>query len=232
MKKNTSDKKIIVLASISALLFIMVGAFLLVRNIDYKSNGIKTYAVITRIETDYSPTDESTNHYVYVRFEAEGKIVEGELGAYTSSMREGQTVPVRYIPGNPENFVYGKAMFLPCVLCFIAGGVLIAFLIIPIKTAIKKSKLEKLKASGQKTETTIDESTVKSNTRILGKTPVTIVCSDENGETFTAKFYTGSPENFRPGVKVNFYRDGDKYIADTDDVSPAENSGNFFVNEE
>ena len=36
----------------------------------------------------------------------------------------------------------------------------------------------------------------------------------------------------RPGVKVNFYRDGDKYIADTDDVSPAENSGNFFVNEE
>ena len=89
MKKNTSDKKIIVLASISALLFIMIGAFLLVRNIDYKSNGIKTYAVITRIETDYSPTDESTNHYVYVRFEAEGKIVEGELGAYTSSMREG-----------------------------------------------------------------------------------------------------------------------------------------------
>ena len=116
MKKNTSDKKIIVLASISALLFIMIGAFLLVRNIDYKSNGIKTYAVITRIETDYSPTDETTNHYVYVRFEAEGKIVEGELGAYTSSMREGQTVPIRYMPGNPENFVYGKAMFLPCVL--------------------------------------------------------------------------------------------------------------------
>ena len=52
MKKNTSDKKFIVLASISALLFIMVGAFLLVRNIDYKSNGIKTYAVITRIQTD------------------------------------------------------------------------------------------------------------------------------------------------------------------------------------
>lgn len=232
MNKNTSDKKIIVLASISALLFIMVGAFLLVRNIDYKSNGVKTYAVITKIETIHSRTDESTNHYVYVRFEAEGKIIEGKLDVYTSSMREGQTVPVRYMPDNPKNFVYGKAMFLPSVLFFIAGAVLIVFLIIAIKNVIKESKLGKLKSTGQKTETTIDESTVKSNTRILGKTPVTIVCSDENGETFTAKFYTGSPENFRPGVKVNFYRDGDKYIADTDDVSPAENSGNFFVNEE
>ncbi len=232
MKKNKSDKKFIVLASITALVFIAVGIFLLVRNIDYKTNGIKTYAVITRIETDYSPTDETTNHYVYVRFEAEGKIIEGELGAYTSSMREGQTVPVRYMPNNPENFVYGKAMFLPSVLCFIAGGVLIAFLIIPIKTAVTKSKLEKLKTIGRKTEATIDESTIKSNTRILGKTPVTIVCSDENGQTFTAKFYTDAPENFRAGAKVTFYRDGEKYIADTDNVKPAANGDNFFVNEE
>ena len=232
MKKSKSDKKLIVLASISALVFIAVGIFLLVRNIDYKSNGVKTYAVITKIETDYSPTDESTNHYVYVRFEAEGKIIEGKLDVYTSSMREGQTVPVRYMPDNPENFIYGKAMFLPSVLFFIAGGVLIAFLIIPIKNIIKKSKLEKLKSTGQKTETTIDESTIKSNTRILGKTPVRIVCSDENGQTFTAKFYTNAPEKFRAGTKVTFYCDGEKYIADTDDVTPAEDGSNFFVNEE
>ena len=232
MTKNKSDKKYIVLASISALVVIAVGIFLLVRNIDYKSNGVKTYAVITKIETIHSRTDESTNHYVYVRFEAEGKIIEGKLDVYTSSMREGQTVPVRYMPDNPKNFVYGKAMFLPSVLFFIAGAVLIVFLIIAIKNVIKESKLGKLKSTGQKTETTIDESTIKSNTRILGKTPVRIVCSDENGQTFTAKFYTDVPENFRAGAKVTFYRDGKRYIADTDDVKPAANGDNFFENEE
>ena len=81
MKANAikSNKKIIPLLCISSLIFIVFASFLLASGVNYKNKGIKTYAVITRIETERRAANEDVTHYVYVKFEAEGRIIEGRL---------------------------------------------------------------------------------------------------------------------------------------------------------
>ena len=194
-------------------------SFLLARGINYKSNGIKTYAVITKIEVNRNTADEDVTHDVYVKFEAEGKVIEGRLGTYVAGMNEGQTVPIRYMPDNPQNFTYAKGMFLIPVILYIVSAVMLLFIIPPIKELRKNSKLEKLKTTGQKIIATIDEVTAKNNVRIFEKTPVTVVCSDENDITYRSKFLSPEPRIYFAGAEITVYTKDKEYVVDENSVS-------------
>ena len=219
VKAVKSNKKIILLICFSALIFMVFASFLLARSANYKNKGIKTYAVITRIEINRNIASEDTTYDVYVKFEAEGKVIEGRLDTYVAGMQEGETVPIRYIPGNPRNFTYAKGMFLIPVLLYIASAVMLLFLIPPIKELRKNSKIEKLKATGQKITATIDEVTIKNNVRVFEKTPVTLVCSDENGITYRSKFLSPEPRKYFAGAEITVYAKDGEYVVDEDSVS-------------
>ena len=221
MKANAikSNKKIIPLLCISSLIFIVFASFLVASGVNYKNKGVKTYAVITRIEIERRAASEDVTFDVYVKFEAEGRIIEGRLDTYVAGMREGQKIPIRYMPDNPRNFTYAKGMFLVPVLLYIMSAVMLLFIIPPIKDLRKKSKLGKFKVTGQKIIATIDEVTVKNNVRILQKSPVTVICSDENGITYRSKFLSPYPRKYFAGANITVYTKDGKYVVDEDSVS-------------
>ena len=123
------------------------------------------------------------------------------------------------MPDNPRNFTYAKGMFLVPVLLYIMSAVMLLFIIPPIKDLRKKSKLGKFKVSGQKIIATIDEVTVKNNVRILQKSPVTVICSDENGITYRSKFLSPYPRKYFAGANITVYTKDRKYVVDEDSVS-------------
>ena len=96
---------------------------------------------------------------------------------------------------------------------------MLLFIIPPIKDLRKKSKLGKFKVTGQKIIATIDEVTVKNNVRILQKSPVTVICSDENGITYRSKFLSPYPRKYFAGANITVYTKDGKYVVDEDSVS-------------
>ena len=159
MKANAikSNKKIIPLLCISSLIFIVFASFLLASGVNYKNKGIKTYAVITRIETERRAANEDVTHYVYVKFEAEGRIIEGRLYTYVAGMREGQKIPIRYMPDNPRDFTYAKGMFLIPVLLYIVSAVMLLFIIMYriVRMVVKTRNSIFLRFVNQETSTSI-----------------------------------------------------------------------------
>ena len=59
-----------------------------------------------------------TDHEVTVRFTTEsGEEITGKLDAYKSGFYEGKTVPVLYLPDDPEKFTYEKnGLLLPLIM--------------------------------------------------------------------------------------------------------------------
>ena len=80
---------------------IIAGIFFIVENEIYKKHTTETEAIITHIE-QYPGTDSDPT--VYVAFSVNGVEYSGRLGSYGSSMKEGNSVKIRYKPDNPQNF--------------------------------------------------------------------------------------------------------------------------------
>lgn len=121
MSKMT--KKNAIITMIVGALFLLIAVLIWVKTVHYRGEGVRADAVIVDIETTYFDDDE--DHRVTVRFTtAEGEEIEGELDAYQTGFSIGKTVPVLYLPDNPQKFTYGKnGLLLP--LIFIGAGVLL-----------------------------------------------------------------------------------------------------------
>jgi hypothetical protein len=70
------------------------------------NNGEITEATITSIINDRSGEDVQTK--VFVEYVINGIRYTNELGTYISGMKEGQIVPIRYLPENPNIILYSK----------------------------------------------------------------------------------------------------------------------------
>ena len=66
----------------------------------FKKNGISVQGVISDIES--ISDGEDTSHEVYVTFTAKGKEYTFKSHYYSSNMKRGDSVPVLYMPDNPE----------------------------------------------------------------------------------------------------------------------------------
>ena len=113
MKQMT--KKNAILIFVAGVLFLTVAVFAWIKTVTFRGEGVHADAVIVGIETDYFGDDE--DHEVTVRFTTEnGEEIEGELDAYKSGFREGKTVPVLYLPDDPQTFTYEKnGLLLPLI---------------------------------------------------------------------------------------------------------------------
>ena len=113
MKQMT--KKNAILIFVAGVLFLTVAVFAWIKTVTFRGEGVHADAVIVGIETDYFGDDE--DHEVTVRFTTEnGEEIEGELVAYKSGFYEGKTVPVLYLPDDPEKFTYEKnGLLLPLI---------------------------------------------------------------------------------------------------------------------
>ena len=123
---NRLTKKSAILVIVVGVLFLAVSVFAWVRTVHYRGEGVHADAEIVDIETTYF--DDDTDHTVTVRFETEdGEEITGELDAYQSGFYVGKTVPVLYLPDDPQKFTYEKnGLLLPLILGG-AGVLLLGF---------------------------------------------------------------------------------------------------------
>ena len=123
---NRLTKKSAILVIVVGVLFLAVSVFAWARTVHYRGEGVHADAEIVDIETTYF--DDDTDHTVTVRFETEdGEEITGELDAYQSGFYVGKTVPVLYLPDDPQKFTYEKnGLLLPLILGG-AGVLLLGF---------------------------------------------------------------------------------------------------------
>lgn len=142
-------KSTIILCIILSVIFFLggIGAlvgsyFTRVRADDFMNNGIKIDATIVSIVTSGLGEDEHSN--AFVTYEVNGIIYKTELDRYSDEMQEGQTIPIRYMPDNPNKIAYGKNEYFESWMFIMASAICIAVsvIMIIIAVAIKNNKIK------------------------------------------------------------------------------------------
>ena len=201
-KLNNSTVFIIIFA----LIFIGVGVYLSVRELEFVNGGTKTQATIVDIET-YRDSDGDLNHRVYVTYTVDGSVYGGRLDTYTSSMRVGNTVPIYYMTDNPSEFTYAKLNFLFPVIFILCGVLVLVLAIIPtVSDAKRNKKLKLLKESGRRI-TAIVEDVQLTGVTVMGRRQTKIVLRDEQGKIYKKKFLPTYTQYISVGDEIFVYVD-------------------------
>ena len=117
---------------------IIAGIITIIENENFGKYASETEATITRIEVS-SDGDGGTNHTAFVIFFVNGTEYRGKLDTYTSKMKEGSNVRIRYDPNNPKKFRYCGFSY-GGLLMILLGGVLLTFGFLQIKNRINIEK--------------------------------------------------------------------------------------------
>ena len=92
---------------VCAVVFLVVGIFMMAKKTEFKRNGVKTQAEIVRIEKDYN-NDGEENVKVYVKYAVGEREYTEELDYYSIALKEGDIVSVYYLPSSPSKISYAK----------------------------------------------------------------------------------------------------------------------------
>lgn len=107
------------------IIFVVAAIFIGVSNSN--TEYLETTGTIVEIEEFYNISEETTDHTVYVDYEAEGqKFEHAQYGSYSSSMNIGDSVTVFYDPANPEQIQAEGFEIIPYV---IGGAGVVAILL-------------------------------------------------------------------------------------------------------
>lgn len=198
--------------------FIATGIFLHLRRQDYVKNGIPAQATIVRVDI-YEDFEDETEYRVYVEFTVNGQLYSGQLHMYKSGMRAGQTVPIYYMPDNPNNFIYAKGQLL-YVIFYVFGGIVLAFgLAYIFYPVIRNIGLNLRRKRWRTVQAKISSVSAFERVQIyvLGKRRVTLTCRDDEGNIYSQPFFIGPNEQFPNGSEINIYvhpDDPEKYKID------------------
>jgi len=117
---------VILLAAV--VLFTVLG----IQDIKAQKTYTETTGVITSITEEQGADADKTDYHVWVSYTVDGESYQSELGSYSSSMKKGDEVAIRYNPENPNDIV--QAGVLGVILMFgMAGIALIACVVMTIK---------------------------------------------------------------------------------------------------
>ncbi len=188
-------------------IFIGLSVYSFINDAKFQRDGIKTNALIERIEVDYD--DEGDADYdVFVSFTANGERVYGRLNTYFAGMDEGDSVEIYYLPSSPDDFRYaGSGNKLVNYILLFFGIFMIGFPSAFIISDAVKSARKKLIKTGKLVVATITDFTVAENTKVLSKNPASLTCSDDEGNDYTVKFLLASNEHYLPGEKISVFVD-------------------------
>lgn len=202
-----TKKLLFTLLIVFGALFIGLSVYMWISDAVYEREGVKTEAIIERIDIDYDDEGEA-EHEVFVSFTANGERIYGKLNTYFAGMDEGDTVEIYYLPYSPHDFRYAGAgdSLVNFILLFF-GLFMVGFpLYFIISDAVKTSR-KKLIKTGRRVLATITDFTVSENAQILSKHPASLTCSDMEGNDYTVKFLLEREEHYLPGETISVYID-------------------------
>lgn len=203
------------------LIFFILGINLTIDAFEFKEIAVSVSATITDIETYTerdSDGDRHTYHDVYVEYVYEGETYTDELNEYSSSMREGKTIPVLIDPNNPSEATYEK-MAITGPLMFAGIGGIFAVIGIGFIISLIKDVLLKIKTKREGTEiyATITDMKEDLSIRVNGIHPIYLVCEYEDG-TNKYEFRSESRMDFNDDVVgrkiLVYYIDRKQYYVD------------------
>lgn len=156
--------------------FLVIGGSFLVADHNAQQHYHTADAQITDIES-YQGSDGERRHHIWVSYTVEGTAYESLLSYYSSSMRVGQRLEIRYNPEDPyEVQVPESALF-----GWIFGGVGLLFFLLGMFFVVlllrRRRRTRQLLASGTEIEGKIVEIQRQANVQINGRHPYLIVCS-------------------------------------------------------
>jgi len=206
--------------AIGVILFAVAG-FLYYRARAFIRNGVLTTAVIVSIDATGTSTDsdgnETTDYSALVEYTADGTVYRNYLDTYSSSMRVGQTVPIRYLPNDPNKIQYAKNEYMAVWLLggFGAAAVAVSALmfVLAARSGGAKSKLQQ---TGRLVTAAVNSVDVNYKIDVNGSHPAKVVCTGTDGAVYTSKTVYDYWV-FMPGDPIDVYVGGennDKYFVD------------------
>lgn len=180
MKPKKTEKLLFLIFTVIGILVIIVGVFYNKSFMEFKKTAVETEATITEIYY-YSDSDGETHGIVYVAFEVDGKMYQGELGYYSSGMYEGDVVEVLYNPQNPNDFK-SSSNFLG-IFFIIIGLVFLVVGVIPMVIRVKKkNNNKKLLEIGEKIYADFVEVRRNYSYSVNNRNPYLIICEKDGVE--------------------------------------------------
>ncbi len=205
------------------LIVLIVGIAFSVKLAVFNSNSATVEATIVEIYTYYN--DDSTEHRVFVSYEVDGVTYSHrELGSYSSSMREGKTVKIKYNLDNPNEIMSKSSVFIPVILLPL-GGIFMGLAIWQL-TIIRKRRgmSRRLLKNGVKVLAVVVSIDPDLTTSVNGRYPYsTALCRyDDKGRTIDFRSESGAMNGkLFPGDRVAVYFDAadpTQYCVDLKDV--------------
>lgn len=211
----------------SILICLFFGIFLAVfmglncSNNNYKNNGVLTEAEITNINKTYNSSSESYDYTVYVTYTVNGKNYTERLGVYVIGMSVGGVVEIYYMPDDPGDMTYAGSGGIFGAVIFILIAIICGVIFFTIFNFCKtRSKISRARR-GSHILAVIENYEANRNVRVNGRSPVRLVCCDDNGNKYQSDaMYNYSYFNLGDLIVVNIsddltanYVDLEDYIA-------------------
>lgn len=182
---------------------------------------------ISRIDKDRDSNGDY--HYtVFVTYEVDGIEYNNEINVYTSDMRVGSAVEIKYLASDPnEIYVVGSENFFNTFLIIIIianvipAGIILYFIIL-------NQKIKHLRITGKKKSLTLIGFEINASVSINGRSPYYLLCQDPISEEIyiTNKYYLNTSK-FPIGNNVNIYidqEDENYFFIDVNSIVAEKNS--------
>lgn len=140
--RESSLARFLILAGVILVVF----GFIWLRIADNTKDYVKTKAVVTRAELYEAAYDDGDTHHeatydVFVRYTADGKEYETELGIL-SGRSAGDEMTIAYDPGDPERIIEPTG-YVPPIVCITLGAASVAGGAVSIAKMIARRKRSK-----------------------------------------------------------------------------------------
>ena len=119
MRKLSNNQTAAVAFLFLGILALIVGSASMVK----RSKYIEVEATITSIEEEYNTYEDQFYYTTFVKYQADGREYEEEIGYHEPDFAEGQTIEIRYNPDNPAQIEAASLGFLLYLL--ILGAILV-----------------------------------------------------------------------------------------------------------
>lgn len=198
--------------------FLGVGGAMYAHEQYFKQNGVPTEAII----------EDISNEDVYIRYETEAGAFSGPLGFYSSSMREGDTVPIYYDPQNPGRMYATSIGTLNAVFITVSILLLVLGSGLVLHSIMKGKRERWLLEHGTRIQAKVTgievDRTVSSN-----RHPFRLICQHKMPDGTIWEFLSGhiwyDPEDLLTSDMVDVYLDPknmERYYVDLSTVLPDE----------
>lgn len=142
MKRIKTIKACTFICLIMGISFLIACIFIFINVHNFVKNGEETTATIISITISGSGDDE--RHIVEVEYFVNDIKYINSIGYYDSRMMEGQSIPIIFLPNNPNQIIYGDNEYLPFWMFFGVGAsssIIGLVLLLELKKRLKNSNL-------------------------------------------------------------------------------------------